>query len=107
MHCATNIFASPTTAFELKTNRSMQSGFRTHLDPLLPKVNVVTQDIGRVVLNLINNAFYAVSEKSKQNARLDDAVGRGNNFLPTVSVSTKTSGDKIQISVTDNGNGIP
>ena len=65
-------------------------GIETHLDPSLPKVNVVTQDIGRVILNLINNAFYAVSEKSKQNARPDDAVGRGNNYSPTVSVGTKT-----------------
>ncbi|HEY5917199.1 MAG TPA: HAMP domain-containing sensor histidine kinase, partial [Chryseolinea sp.] len=42
-----------------------------------------------------------------QNARPDDAVGPGNNYSPTVTVSTKTTGDKIQISVTDNGNGIP
>ncbi len=83
-------------------------GIETHLDPSLPKINVVTQDIGRVILNLINNAFYAVSEKTsnKTPARMN-AVGRGSNYSPTVTVSTKTTGNKIQISVTDNGNGIP
>jgi signal transduction histidine kinase len=50
-------------------DKSFNIGIETHLDPLLPKVNVVTQDIGRVILNLINNAFYTVSEKGKQNAR--------------------------------------
>jgi signal transduction histidine kinase len=47
-------------------DKSFNIGIQTHLDPLLPKVNVVIQDIGRVILNLINNAFYAVSEKSKK-----------------------------------------
>ena len=88
-------------------DKSFNAKFEIHLDPSLPKVNVVTQDIGRVILNLINNAFYAVSEKSRQTASVDDTVGRGNNYSPTVTVSTKTKGDKIQILVTDNGNGIP
>ena len=56
------------------------------------------QDIGRVVLNLINNAFYAVSEKSKQNI---------SGYEPTVIVSTKKMNGNIEISVSDNGNGIP
>jgi signal transduction histidine kinase len=56
------------------------------------------QDIGRVILNLINNAFYAVDEKKRQ-------VGDG--FEPTVSVSTKKDGNKVLISVRDNGNGMP
>ncbi|MDH4298813.1 MAG: ATP-binding protein, partial [Cyclobacteriaceae bacterium] len=55
------------------------------------------QDIGRVILNLINNAFYAVSEKIKQNIP---------GYEPTVTVSTKKKGDKVLISVRDNGNGI-
>jgi signal transduction histidine kinase len=79
-------------------DKSFNAKFETFLDPSLPKVNVVPQDIGRVILNLINNAFYAVSEKSKKNE---------NNYSPTVTVSTSTTRDKIQISVTDNGNGIP
>ncbi|HMR42162.1 MAG TPA: ATP-binding protein, partial [Ignavibacteria bacterium] len=54
--------------------------------------------IGRVILNLITNAFYAVDEKKKQNPE---------GYEPTVSVSTKNTGDKVEISVKDNGNGIP
>jgi two-component system NtrC family sensor kinase len=50
-----------------------------------------------VLLNLINNAFYAVDEKKKQ---------LGNSYEPTVSVSTKKVGDKVELSVKDNGNGI-
>ena len=56
------------------------------------------QDIGRVLLNLINNAFYAVNEKKK-------TVNKG--YEPTVTVKTKKAKDSIQISVADNGNGIP
>src|SRR5690606_11331181 len=64
----------------------------------LPKINVVPQDIGRVLLNLINNAFYAVSEKLKQNM---------NDFKPKVVVTTKLTDNYIEIKVLDNGNGIP
>jgi len=81
------------------------------------KINVIPQDIGRVILNLINNAFYAVAEKKK---KLSDE-----NYEPTVTVSTKKSNarpdelvgrarpddpsarGKIQIIIKDNGNGIP
>ncbi len=62
------------------------------------KINVVPQDIGRVILNLINNAFYAVSEKAKQNI---------SGYEPGVIVSTKKINGKIEICVKDNGNGIP
>jgi signal transduction histidine kinase len=58
----------------------------------------VPQDIGRVILNLITNAFYVVNEKAKQGI-----VG----YEPTVSVSTKRKKNAIEISVKDNGNGIP
>jgi two-component system NtrC family sensor kinase len=67
-------------------------------DKNIRKLNVVPQDIGRVLLNLYNNAFYAVNEKSKQ---------QNENYEPTVSVSTKKINDKIEIRVKDNGNGIP
>ena len=60
------------------------------------KVN--TLDIGRVIRNLINNAFYAVDEKKKQ-------ISDG--YEPTVSVSTKKNNGKVEIRVKDNGNGIP
>ena len=56
------------------------------------------QDIGRVILNLINNAFYAVSEKKKL---------ANSEYEPTVAVSTKKVNDKIELIVKDNGNGIP
>jgi two-component system NtrC family sensor kinase len=62
------------------------------------KKNIVPQDIGRVLLNLYNNAFYAVSEKKKQNQ---------NEYDPTVSVSTKKVNGRVEIKVADNGNGIP
>jgi len=88
-------------------DKSFNAHFTTDFDDSIGKVNIVTQDIGRVILNLINNALYAVGEKKKlnQNARPDDPVGRG--YEPTVSVSTKKANGKIEISVKDNGNGIP
>ena len=79
-------------------DKSFNGKFETDFDQTLPKINIVPQDIGRVVLNLINNAFYACTEKSKV---------QGATFLPLVKVSTKTAGDKIEISVKDNGPGIP
>ena len=70
----------------------------TDFDTSIGKINIMPQDIGRVVLNLINNAFYAVSEKEKQNIH---------GHEPTVTVSTKKINDKVEIKVKDNGNGIP
>ena len=69
-----------------------------NFDPDLPRVEAVGQDIGRVMLNLFNNAFYAVNEKSKK-------VGGG--YKPVVSVSTSTENGQIIIKVKDNGVGIP
>ena len=76
-------------------DKSFNADFKTDFDSNLPKVNVVPQDIGRVLLNLINNAFQAVGTKN------------ASSLQPTVTVSTKTLGDKIEISVVDNGPGIP
>jgi len=81
-------------------NKSFNAKLETNLDASLPKMNVVPQDIGRVILNLITNAFYAVNERLRQ-AQPDS------HYEPTVSVSTKKSGDRILVSVKDNGNGIP
>ena len=75
-------------------NASMQTDF----DESIGKINIIPQDIGRVLLNLYNNAFYAVNEKKKQ---------QGENYEPIVSVSTKKTGNKVEIHVEDNGNGIP
>ena len=115
-------------------DKSFNADFKTDLDPNLPKVNVVPQDIGRVLLNLINNAFHAVSTLSNPEAlaRPTGSSGRegakgGNSeshtstlrepqgvsalsqsdYKPTVTISTKKLGNKIQISVKDNGPGIP
>jgi signal transduction histidine kinase len=79
-------------------DKSFNAKFETDFDPDLPKVNVIPQDIGRVVLNLINNAFYAVNEKSKL---------RIAGYAPCVTVSTKRCNDRIEVHVMDNGNGIP
>jgi signal transduction histidine kinase/ketosteroid isomerase-like protein len=83
-------------------DKSFNAKFETHLDPALPKLNVIPQDFGRVILNLINNAFYAVSEKSKV-----ESVKSGTGYEPKVIVTTRNNSDKIEISVNDNGNGIP
>jgi signal transduction histidine kinase len=62
------------------------------------KINIIPQDIGRVLLNLFNNAFYAVSKRQE---------AQGKEYEPTVSVSTKKSENSVLIIVSDNGNGIP
>jgi two-component system NtrC family sensor kinase len=64
----------------------------------LPKVNIAAQDVGRVLLNLFNNAFYAVNEKKKT---------AGTDYKPEVTVSTATEKNNLIIKVKDNGNGIP
>jgi signal transduction histidine kinase len=79
-------------------DKSFNATINTDFDESIGKINVIRQDIGRVILNLITNAFYAVSEKKNQ--QMDD-------YEPTISVSTKRTGDKVLISVIDNGNGIP
>jgi len=79
-------------------DKSFNATMKTDFDDSIGKINIIPQDIGRVVLNLINNAFYAVDEKKKHNQ---------NGYEPTVSVSTKKNNGKVEISVKDNGNGIP
>jgi two-component system NtrC family sensor kinase len=79
-------------------DKSFNATIKTDFDAPLEKINIIPQDIGRVLLNLYNNAFYAVAEKMKIN--LD-------NYEPTVSISTKKLNDEVQIIVKDNGNGIP
>ena len=79
-------------------DKSFNATIKTDFDATIEKMNIVPQEIGRAILNLITNAFYAVNEKKKQNI-----IG----YEPTVSVSTKKVGDKVQVSVSDNGNGIP
>ncbi|MFT6186230.1 MAG: signal transduction histidine kinase [Cryomorphaceae bacterium] len=74
--------------------KSFNADFKTNFDPNLPKMNVVPQDIGRVLLNLINNAFQTCAQAGVEN--------------PLVSIKTqRTTSDEIRISITDNGPGIP
>ena len=79
-------------------DKSFNATIKTDFDETIGQVNIIPQDIGRVILNLITNAFYAVNEKREQN--LD-------GYEPTISLSTKKMDDKVLISVKDNGNGIP
>ena len=79
-------------------DKSFNAKFETDFDNSIGKLSVVPQEIGRVVLNLINNAFYAVSERKKLNEP---------GYEPTVIVSTIKETDAIKIKVKDNGTGIP
>ena len=78
-------------------DKSFNATLKTDFDKSIGTISVVPQDIGRAVLNLISNAFYAVAEKRKQQLE---------SYEPTVSVITKRVNDKVLISVKDNGNGI-
>jgi len=79
-------------------DESFNADFQTELDERLPHIHIVPQDIGRVLLNLINNAFYAVAEKKKQQPV---------NYKPLVTVVTEKKEDQVEIKISDNGNGIP
>ena len=79
-------------------DKSFNASLHTHFDQTIGKISIVSQDIGRVLLNLYNNAFYAVSEKKKQ---------CDGEYEPMVSVSSIKIGDKVEIRVKDNGNGMP
>jgi signal transduction histidine kinase/Tfp pilus assembly protein PilF len=78
-------------------DNSFNATTKTDLDESIGNINIIPQDIGRVLLNLINNAFYVVNEKSKQHIE---------GYEPTVSLSTRMLRDKVEIKVADNGNGI-
>lgn len=77
---------------------SFNAILETHFDPGVEKINISAQEIGRVLLNLFNNAFYAVNEKKKL---LNSA------YEPMVQVSTARTPNGIEIKVSDNGTGIP
>ena len=79
-------------------DKNFNAIINTDLDKSIDDIKIIPQDIGRVLLNLYNNAFYAVGEKKKQ-------LPQG--YEPTVWVSTKMFDNKININIKDNGNGIP
>jgi len=82
-------------------DKSFNANLKTDFDESIGEINIVPQDIGRVLLNLFTNAFYAVSEKTAS------AKATGIKYEPTVSISTKKLNGKIEMKVSDNGNGIP
>jgi two-component system, NtrC family, sensor kinase len=96
-------------------DKSFNADFRLEADENLPKINVIPQDIGRVLLNLINNAFYAVDKRAKSSDPLTpkgEMKNDQNIYQPTVTVSTTSSkspsGDLgVRVVVKDNGDGIP
>ena len=79
-------------------DKNFNAEIKTDFDESIEKINIIPQDIGRVLLNLFNNAFYAVNEQKKQNPE---------SYNPIVSLKTEKCDDKIYISVRDNGKGIP
>jgi len=78
-------------------DKNVNAEIKTDFDSSIGKINVVPQDIGRVILNLINNAFYAVGERQRAEGLYD----------PKVTVSTKKVADNVLVCVADNGSGIP
>ena len=90
-------------------DKSFNAKMITDFDKSIGKINIIPQDIGRVLLNLYNNAFYAVNEKLMAESLRVKAQGLEltANYNPTVSVTTKKSENQITITVSDNGNGIP
>jgi signal transduction histidine kinase/ligand-binding sensor domain-containing protein len=81
-------------------DKSFNASIQTDFDETVGKVNLISQDVGRVLLNLFNNAFYAVNKKNV------DAKSGGLPYAPTVSVSTRREDGQISIRVRDNGNGV-
>jgi signal transduction histidine kinase len=79
-------------------DKSFNADLVTHFDENLPKTSVIPQDIGRVLLNLFNNAFYAVNQKQKT---------AGANYKPEVTVTSYSENGQVTIKVKDNGIGIP
>jgi signal transduction histidine kinase len=92
-------------------NKSFNANLETDFDESIGKIDVIPQDIGRVVLNLVTNAFYACTERSRSmvNEKQESPLTHkgGKPYKPTVSISTKKKKNSIEITVTDNGNGIP
>jgi len=92
-------------------DKSFNAEMKTEFDETIEKINIIPQDMGRVLLNLLNNAFYAVSKKQKTESPPAAQAGsvlnaESSQYVPVVTLVTKKTGDKIEIKITDNGNGI-
>ncbi|MBP6681206.1 MAG: hypothetical protein KA166_08445, partial [Saprospiraceae bacterium] len=98
-------------------DNSFNATLKTDFDPAIGMVNIIPQDIGRVILNLITNAFFAVSDKAKMTSQTPYPLKGGPEYQPTVTVTTKlqhplsggrgSDGAMVTISVSDNGPGMP
>ena len=89
-------------------DKSFNATMKTDFDKSIGTINIIPQDIGRVVLNLLTNAFYDVSSfANSSNEALKKLATSEDRYEPTVSISTKKTKNGITISVKDNGNGIP
>lgn len=84
-------------------DKTFNAAMKTDFDESVGMIDMLPQDMGRAILNLITNAFYAVDEKKKKIT----ASGSAQSFEPAVSISTRKSNGKVEIRVQDNGNGIP
>ncbi|MEO6845026.1 MAG: ATP-binding protein [Ginsengibacter sp.] len=89
-------------------DKSFNVTMKTDFDMSIGKINIIPQDIGRVLLNLYNNAFYAVQQRQKELSKEVTPFEKASPLHePTVSVTTKKPGNSVIITVSDNGNGIP
>ncbi|MES1221069.1 MAG: ATP-binding protein [Bacteroidota bacterium] len=88
-------------------DKSFYCSMHADLDEAIGKINIIPQDIRRVLLNLYNNAFYAMKEKAKSVMSLSDSGNSNAAYEPVVSVSTQKINNKVEIRVKDNGKGIP
>ncbi len=79
-------------------DKNFNTSIKTNLDPMVGKASIIPQDLSRVILNIVNNSCYALDEKVKKHYP---------GYSPEVVVSTKKINDKIEISIRDNGTGIP
>ncbi|MBT8219329.1 MAG: hypothetical protein KJP00_05880 [Bacteroidia bacterium] len=87
---------------------AFDASFETNFDPDLPKVNIIPQDIGRVILNLAKNAFQACAERSRSAVSSVALAKEGGAYEPKVTVTTQQlNNSTIQLTITDNGPGIP
>ncbi|MBK9381053.1 MAG: two-component sensor histidine kinase [Chitinophagaceae bacterium] len=86
-------------------DKSFNATLKTDFDSSIGNINIIPQDIGRVILNLITNAFYVVNERQKAESGKLNAEGK--IYEPTVEVSTRKVKDNVEVKVKDNGNGIP
>lgn len=89
-------------------DKSFNAEMKTEYDESIGKINIIPQDIGRVLLNIYNNAFYSVQQRQKELAKeVTPSEKVSPLYQPAISIQTKKLNDKIEIKVTDNGNGIP